>query len=317
MPTFRLDIRFVYSMSRNAGASGPWTSILPSVEPSMKATFVRAALHSRATAACHVLARLRVVPRPFPLPDVLELGAVGARASRAHRWCAPGRTGRRAPGRPAWRTRSACTAAGRWWCRARPARRRARGATTAVVSSPDVLPWSWAVPAVVYRLTCSTEASPAPVARTTSATVTSRCTSTKWVVRCAGFDAVLGDQVQRDAGGRHLGEQILGRAAMHHRLAGQPGVAAHGRRRRATHLGGGPQTAGRPGHGDPLPGTGRHERADARSNASLPPACEYRCTAGFQPPETASRSAGTRRSRRPGRGPDTRTGRRPHPSACR
>ena len=31
--------------------------------------------------------------------------------------------------------------------------------------TPEVLPWSWAVPMVVYRLTCSTDRRPAPVAR--------------------------------------------------------------------------------------------------------------------------------------------------------
>ena len=47
--------------------------------------------------------------------------------------------------------------------------------------TPEVLPWSWAVPMVVYRLTCSTDRRPAPVARSTSAMVASRCRSTNRV----------------------------------------------------------------------------------------------------------------------------------------
>ncbi len=54
-------------------------------------------------------------------------------------------------------------------------------AITPSVVTPAVLPWSCAVPIVVYRLTCSAERMPAPVARSTSATVASRCRSTKWV----------------------------------------------------------------------------------------------------------------------------------------
>ena len=47
--------------------------------------------------------------------------------------------------------------------------------------TPEVLPWSWAVPIVVYRLTCSTDRRPAPVARRTSPMVASRCRSTNRV----------------------------------------------------------------------------------------------------------------------------------------
>ena len=52
-------------------------------------------------------------------------------------------------------------------------------AITPSVSTPDVRPWSFAVPIVVKRLTCSGERSPAAAARRMSATVASRCWSTK------------------------------------------------------------------------------------------------------------------------------------------
>ena len=60
-----------------------------------------------------------------------------------------------------------------------------RRCSSAVAISPialtaDVLPWSLAVLIEVYRLMCSTLRMPAPVARSTSATVWSRCRSTKW-----------------------------------------------------------------------------------------------------------------------------------------
>ena len=63
--------------SRNAGASGPTTSILPSVDASIDAD-ARCAprAHSRCDRALHRLAVAREEPRALPLADVLERGAV-------------------------------------------------------------------------------------------------------------------------------------------------------------------------------------------------------------------------------------------------
>ena len=49
-PTGSVLIRFVYIRSRNAAASGPTTSIFPSVEASSTPAAFRTARHSRATA---------------------------------------------------------------------------------------------------------------------------------------------------------------------------------------------------------------------------------------------------------------------------
>src|SRR5437762_2953796 len=50
-PTARFDIRFVYIRSRKTAASGPTTSILPSVDASRAPAAFRTARHSRSTAA--------------------------------------------------------------------------------------------------------------------------------------------------------------------------------------------------------------------------------------------------------------------------
>ncbi len=50
-PTLSVENVFVYTRSRKTPASGPWRSILPSVVASITATPVRAAAHSRRTAA--------------------------------------------------------------------------------------------------------------------------------------------------------------------------------------------------------------------------------------------------------------------------
>ena len=60
---------------RNSTASGPWTSILPSVEASIFATDSRAAAHSRRTAASMSSPVAREEAWPLPLADVLEHGA--------------------------------------------------------------------------------------------------------------------------------------------------------------------------------------------------------------------------------------------------
>ena len=58
-----------------------------------------------------------------------------------------------------------------------------------VAMTPEVLPWSCAVPMVVYRLMCSMDVRPAPTARAMSATVASRCRSTNSVVPSAAGHA--------------------------------------------------------------------------------------------------------------------------------
>ncbi|CFO04668.1 Uncharacterised protein [Bordetella pertussis] len=52
LPTFSVLIRLAYTRSRKTPASGPWTSILPSVDTSTIPTSWRTFLHSR----CHACA---------------------------------------------------------------------------------------------------------------------------------------------------------------------------------------------------------------------------------------------------------------------
>ena len=195
-------------------------SILPRVEASIAATPVRAARHSREHGRVHVLAGQREVAGPLPLADVLEHRAPCATCRSCS---AVVRTGseqhRRGPARRAWRTTPACTAGGTWSCRRRRVGAEQRGDHPAG-QAPEVLPWSAPVPAVVYRLTCSTERIPAPSALAMSATVTSRCRSTN-ACRCAARPARARPVRAR---GRRLGRAV--------RL-GRLGGAAPGRATRA------------------------------------------------------------------------------------
>ena len=97
----------------------------------------------------HVLPGVRVVPRALPLADVLELRAGRDVPVVDRRWCARGRRGRRAPVRPARRTRPACRAAGTWSSRGPRRAGRSSSAVMPEAITPEVLPWSCAVPIVV------------------------------------------------------------------------------------------------------------------------------------------------------------------------
>ena len=71
------------------------------------------------------------------------------RASRAARSCARGRTARHGHALPARRTRPGCTAAGTSWCPTLSMPTPRSSAVMPEAITPDVLPWSCAVPIVV------------------------------------------------------------------------------------------------------------------------------------------------------------------------
>ena len=103
------------------------------------------------------------------------------RARRGWRWCGPGRTAPPGPGRPGRRTATGVYGGRKVVVPSSAMSTPRASATMPEARTPEVLPWSWAVPMVVYRLTCSTDRRPAPVARSTSPTVASRCRSTNRV----------------------------------------------------------------------------------------------------------------------------------------
>ena len=76
-------------------------------------------------------------------------GRRARRASRAGRSCGPGRTARRGRGRRAWRRRPARTGGRNVVVPSAEMSTPSSSATTPLASTPEVLPWSLAVPAVV------------------------------------------------------------------------------------------------------------------------------------------------------------------------
>src|SRR5436189_210133 len=85
-PTARFDILFVYIRSRKTPASGPTTSILPSVEASSAPAALRTARHSRATAASRsTLHRIEHVLHGLVALEIDEVSRVVVRRNERHR----------------------------------------------------------------------------------------------------------------------------------------------------------------------------------------------------------------------------------------
>ncbi len=149
---------------------------------------------------------------------------------------------------------------------------------------PDVLPWSCAVPIVVYRLTCSTDRRPAPVARNTAATVTSRCRSTKCVSSSSPGTS------QSAWGGVTGGSSTVGNSSVPasnptRRAASAPAAAPPASAPASENV-----PAAAPTTCRSAPMSDGTNVASSSEYASRPRAWLCRWTAGFQPPETSSTS---------------------------
>ena len=173
----------------NFAASGPTTSILPSVEASNRPAALRTVTHSRLTAACMSSPALREIPGALPLADILEHRAVRLRPGMDRRCGASDRTAARAHGRRSRRRSPAYRARGRWSARPRGISLPSVSAAIARPCMLDVLPWSVAMPLVVKRLTCSIERMPSRTARRMSLAVTSFWKSTKALTVVSGAGA--------------------------------------------------------------------------------------------------------------------------------
>ena len=155
--------------------------------------------------------------------------------------------------------------------------------------TPEVLPWSCAVPMVVYRLMCSMERRPAPTARAMSATVASRCRSTN----CVAPSAAVGSGTRHSTsgaarlGGRSGGGRRSVVEAGSARRAHAPAARCPSARHPAQVEHAGRGTRRRSGRRAAR--RARRRRA-ARRSAAGRAAWLNRCTAGFQPPLTSSRS---------------------------
>ena len=82
----------------NSAASGPTTSILPSVEASNRPAAWRTVRAFAVDRGMHVLAGLREIPGALPLADILEHRAVRLGPGMDRRSGASGRTARRGRG---------------------------------------------------------------------------------------------------------------------------------------------------------------------------------------------------------------------------
>ena len=162
----------------NFAASGPTTSILPSVEASNNPAALRTVTHSRLTAACISSPALGKYQARFHWPTSSNT----APCASAQGWIAVRRVGSNS-GPRAWLTIAPkVTGVKRGRKVVSPTSGMSLPSASAAMANPcklEVLPWSVAMPFVVKRLTCSIERMPSFTAWRMSLAVTSFWKSTK------------------------------------------------------------------------------------------------------------------------------------------